>query len=433
MVAKLLLLALCASAIACVSAVSISFDLPGAPVTSTPPFSDQWTFPTFNQALGTLTQVTVTGTATPTITAQVQNPDASARHFDDVQATITFTVRFFAPGVNAAVPANAFSTTSGSSTFISNVPGDLTLDQETATRTGDGSQVNAVKVLTAADGATFTAFLGSTGVDLTLTGNAGNALIGGDGTPGLQYSGTATMKYDITLTYVYTAVVGDPQFSGFQSQSYQVHGVPDSYFNLISTPEFYLNSRFVYLANGVCDYDDTPCWTHPGTYIDRLAFVSNDYRVEVVAGTHQQGLKVSVNGKHVAVNGRVSMPSISNTSSVHVSSHSHATVSMGEFSMDITNSDLFFNIGTALNDAETLRAGAKVLTIPQGKTAAEADKLISRTYPERQIHGLLGQTWRNIQWPNGKSIQGDVSDYETENLWSSDFVYTQFIAPKKSS
>ena len=45
-------------------------------------------------------------------------------------------------------------------------------------------------------------------------------------------------------------VVGDPQFSGFQGQSFQFHGLADEHFNLISTPSLQLNAHFVYLSSG---------------------------------------------------------------------------------------------------------------------------------------------------------------------------------------
>ncbi len=55
------------------------------------------------------------------------------------------------------------------------------------------------------------------------------------------------------------------QFVGFHGQSYQVHGYPGSWFNIIDAPLVQMNAKFAYLASGTCNYNNTACWTHPGT------------------------------------------------------------------------------------------------------------------------------------------------------------------------
>ena len=66
-------------------------------------------------------------------------------------------------------------------------------------------------------------------------------------------------------------IVGDPQFTGLRGQTYQVHGMPNEVFNIVSDTDFNYNSRFVYLTAGACPTHpitgrklDTPCFTHPG-------------------------------------------------------------------------------------------------------------------------------------------------------------------------
>jgi len=53
------------------------------------------------------------------------------------------------------------------------------------------------------------------------------------------------------------SVSGDPQLVGLQGQRFQVHGMPDEFFNLISLPDMQVNSRFTYLASGVCNFNNT--------------------------------------------------------------------------------------------------------------------------------------------------------------------------------
>jgi len=90
----------------------------------------------------------------------------------------------------------------------------------------------------------------------------------------------------------------------------------------------------------------------------------------------------------------------------------------------------FFNIAAQLSNADILSAGSTKLQIHTSDPAAAA-KQIALSYKEFQIHGLLGQTWRNIQWPSKKLIQGEPTDYQVSSLFSPEFPFTQFQANKQ--
>lgn len=47
-------------------------------------------------------------------------------------------------------------------------------------------------------------------------------------------------------------VSGDPQFSGFLGQQYQIHGVDGLVYNIISDPILQFNARFTFLEKGTC-------------------------------------------------------------------------------------------------------------------------------------------------------------------------------------
>jgi hypothetical protein len=71
-------------------------------------------------------------------------------------------------------------------------------------------------------------------------------------------------------------------------------------YNLISSPYIQLNARFDYLATGKCDYDNTACWSHPGTYLGELGFYfKGNNKVRIISGSHQQGLSLFVNERKV--------------------------------------------------------------------------------------------------------------------------------------
>jgi hypothetical protein len=230
----------------------------------------------------------------------------------------------------------------------------------------------------------------------------------------------------IEITYTYTAAVsGDPQIVGFQGQRYQIHGIPDEHFALLSTPSYFMNGRFTYIANGVCNYNDTECFSHAGTYISELGIVTGNNQLKLVAGSHEHGLQVYLNNElvTVGVTTRLSMDSM-----VRVISKSRAKIVFSDVTITVANSDHFFNLGADFTDAQFFEAGHKQLVISTSD-AKQAAIQIAHTYPEYNMHGLLGQTWRNIVWPHQRLYEGEPTDYQTNGIFGSEFIYSQFMAP----
>ena len=134
-----------------------------------------------------------------------------------------------------------------------------------------------------------------------------------------------------------SGAIGDPQLTGLLGQSFQVHGVSGSVYNLVSCASLQVNARFDFLAAATVpavpagpaggsdpQQHDTPStqpWTHPGTYVGAMSFQvrrrvsssaasssrplnSSHYAVDVVvveAGEAGHGLaRVSINGQQVA-------------------------------------------------------------------------------------------------------------------------------------
>ena len=83
-------------------------------------------------------------------------------------------------------------------------------------------------------------------------------------------------------------VIGDPQFTGFLGQSFQFHGIPDEYFNILTSPHAQLNAQFLFLtsqperlrqgeqrlfrlrSSAQNRLPDTAAWTHDGTYLGQV-------------------------------------------------------------------------------------------------------------------------------------------------------------------
>jgi len=204
--------------------------------------------------------------------------------------------------------------------------------------------------------------------------------------------------YSCTFKICGGGAFGDPQFMGLQGQSFQVHGRPDTLFSLISYKQkgFALNSEFVYLADGKCDFNNTVCWSHPGTYFGKVGILlENSVRVLINSGTHKQGLTVYVDDKR-------SQPSdnaiTTGSSLIHVVDYDRVEIRTADFFITLVNSDMFLNMDVSLLDKELLQQG-------RIKSANVKDA------PE----GLLGQTWQLKDYTSATGVKrpykGTTDDY----------------------
>ena len=202
------------------------------------------------------------------------------------------------------------------------------------------------------------------------------------------------------------SVLGDPQFVGLCGQSFQVHGIDGEVYNLIvergeaGRGPLLVNSRFRFLSSGRCPAVEQPnkCWSHPGSYLGELGVVSPaGGRLHVASGSWESGFgALTLNGRELTVGSAVSELGIF----VHVLSAYSLTLSVGNFIMQLENSDRFVNLV----------------------------ELEVRHWSKLSSHGLLGQTWRTPRKPGSSqlsAIEGDVDDYaeKSSDLFGSDFVY----------
>jgi hypothetical protein len=230
-------------------------------------------------------------------------------------------------------------------------------------------------------------------------------------------------NYDVTTqardgSLCVPLIRGDPQITGLQGQDFQVHGIPDEYFNMVSTPEMQVNSRFVFLNTARCMDNTTTCFTHPGTYIDVMAFTVGTHKVKVLAGTYEAGLRAFIGENEISVGDKQTLSSPAFT--VEFLSKNRVLVQNGLFRFVLVNSDNFMNQEVALLDAKLLKLGATQVKISAGESAP---------HQEIPIHGILGQTWKNLVFPAGMFIEGEVADYRVaDGAFGTDFVYNKFSA-----
>jgi len=131
---------------------------------------------------------------------------------------------------------------------------------------------------------------------------------------------------------------------------------------------------------------------------------------------------------------------------VDVQHHDRVLITSDEFAITVINSDMFFNIETALLDRQLLRLGAPRHTITDHKLCGQENEVdvtklhrsnttsehshgqveaaLQRKYGGVQVplHGLIGQTWRNAI-VCGKNWIGAVTDYVASDLFASDYFF----------
>lgn len=189
--------------------------------------------------------------------------------------------------------------------------------------------------------------------------------------------GTTITATSASVSYLFVApacpsVTGDPWFVGFRGQKYNVKGAPDQVFNLLSTTELQLNSRFIRLAQNKSMTDQqmeavrsrhtrlitdiktgetssafvppaTVGWSHRGIYMGEMGLKVGSSQLYVAPGAYQLGFStVTLDGAAVPV----SDTPIEVGGSVKVTRSSPFTldVMMSEVRFSIVNADHFLNI-----------------------------------------------------------------------------------------
>jgi len=378
----------------------------------------------FNPALGTLTNIKLTLNGQATISITLTNTGASAVNnvvgsvSSSVQITSTLTDPQLANVVtlsastggprtiNPGSPVTVSGLTNSGSGFISVVYNSAAQSNFVST----GPLDTEISILLSS----FT-FVGSNG--------------GNDITP----SGNTQVNVQAEIEYTYTAAVqGDPQFAGFQGQQFQFHGLPDTVFNLVSSPELQMNAQFVYIASGVCNYNGTACFSHPGTYLGQVGVAIGSHTFTIVSGPHSKGLRVfhqsGIDRHAMIVGAKFSFTTQHGVMSISHPSTGNVEIRSPNFSFNVVNSDSFVNLEAALLNSQLLQAGAKHHNVKHCTNSYEIERSVSKHYPiKNYIHGLVGQTWRAVTFCD-QPYQGAVGDYIASDLFSSDYRYNFFNA-----
>jgi hypothetical protein len=216
-------------------------------------------------------------------------------------------------------------------------------------------------------------------------------------------------------------VIGDPQFMGFIGQSFQVHGISNMVYNVLSTPSIQYNALFRYLDSGKCR-KGTACFAHPGNYFGEVGvtFTASTGPVSmfVESGSVDTGLTVSINGTVMAVGDSAT----AGIYTISIPNAFEAVIDSEEFSIRIQNSDLFLNQDVSIGSGLMKQIAAYKSVVKSGDAAA-AEELLAKL-----PHGILGQTWNAKTYSNRwKHIEGQLFDYQVnDGIMGTDFKFNRF-------
>jgi len=147
-------------------------------------------------------------------------------------------------------------------------------------------------------------------------------------------------------------------------------------------------------------------------------------KIRIVAGSHLDGMSVDVNGASFVVSSDRMKLNQKDAVIFHPQADKLIIVTP-LFELELVNSDYFFNLRVSLLDHTLLVAGSTPLSVDSQDTGAT----VAQTYPIAHIHGLIGQTWKNIKYDSGLMYEGTIDDYivVSRNVLDPKFPYSLFV------
>ena len=258
---------------------------------------------------------------------------------------------------------------------------------------------------------------------------------------------------DLTNSFAEAAatVLGDPQFTGFHGQQYQVHGIPNEVYNVLTASDVLVNARFAFIADGeslkwhdmkvkrvahelsrmklqkagvqlnissAFPLPNTKSWTHTGTYLSEIGVrldggAAGGLSVFLRAGGYPYGIQeATVNGEQMMVGQEHRIVTATGASAAVTLSSPHTVrIDHPLFTLTFVNSDGFFNL-------------------EQGQLLA--------TDAAQQLDGLLGQTADNTWKVSESEEQREALIFDfmiaqgREEIVSADFVKNRYQVVKSA-
>lgn len=135
------------------------------------------------------------------------------------------------------------------------------------------------------------------------SGTKGDPIFSGLLGQGQQQKHTAHIHIQVNKVHLRSVADFPLCFFVFLFSEFQIHGVANEVYNVISDPVMQMNSRFVFLDHGACPILNGrrahACWSHPGSYLGEIGIKTNGGdRVHISSGSARHGFKrITLNGR----------------------------------------------------------------------------------------------------------------------------------------
>jgi len=246
-----------------------------------------------------------------------------------------------------------------------------------------------------------------------------------------------------TLVLLIATLVGSVSslyISGLQGQQFHFDGASNHAYNLITTHTVQINGQLTHLekAMGPCNFTETPCFSHAGTYITELglsiASIPSTTQLRLVSGSHTSGVGINIIENGVERPLHLKRRLILTTNDQYHASILRVNVNTIVintlfFKMTVTNSEGFLNLAISMHDDNLMRHGAAKMIICAGDLSGKdgAAMIGGPAYPTVPIHGVIGQTWKNAVYCGAHLYEGEWEDYQVDSLFNNDFRYNEYV------
>jgi len=247
----------------------------------------------------------------------------------------------------------------------------------------------------------------------------------------LARNGAVTLDTN-SVAFVISGVTNDPHFHGLRGQSFLINGVSGSVYNLISTPNLQVNSRFTHIDSKLLDADST--WITEWAVMLRTPANESApvQRVYVGVNPVTGAFEMMLNNEPVKQASLMPVESASVRAALVVLQERVASANLvkwvrtSQFDLVVMNSEFVLELNVdPVGHPQWCSDGCPHLDM-NAYPAVDLQLLSSV-----DAHGLFGQTWRARPEHPGQvpAIEGEPHQYVVrDGLWGTQFDFNRFKA-----
>ena len=269
-----------------------------------------------------------------------------------------------------------------------------------------------------------------------------NNAVYGEGARGSSPDTPLVIGYSVSVVQLNPGGGGDPWFTGFRGQRFDVHGQADRVYNVLSLPSLQLNMRFVEVSKAMTASEQlsvrqrqgklisalrsaaaatgssqslpqTTAWSHAGLYMGEAGVQVSGQRLRVQSGAYETGFTaVTLDGVDVAVSAEAVQ--LLDGSTIRRPTSSVLEVQTAEVRFQLRNSDHFLNMHSAELDEQAV-AGLDHIDGLLGQTA-------SSDFAVEKSAAFTRHVEEDFVLPEG-----------ADALWSTAFAHNRYVQTANAS